>query len=72
MIIELTLHQQRLLDASQEHPPQFVDPRTQTEYVLIRNDEYELLRALLEEEKVQQAIHRIARRNAIQHANEDI
>lgn len=71
MAIELTIHQQRLLDASQEQPPHIVDPRNQTAYVLIRSDEYELLRVLLEEERVQHAIHRIARRNAIQHANED-
>lgn len=72
MTIELTTRQQRLLDTSQEQPIQFIDPRDQTTYVLVRSDEYERLRALEEEERVQEAIHRIALRNAIKHANEDV
>jgi hypothetical protein len=66
MTIELTTHQQRLLDAIHDQPPQIVDPRTKTAYILIRSDEYELIRILLEEEKVQRAISRIALRNAIE------
>lgn len=72
MTIELTTRQQRLLDTSQEQPIQFIDPRDQTTYVLVRSDEYERLRALEEEERVQEAIHQIALRNAIKHANEDV
>ena len=64
MTIELTTHQQRLLDAIHDQPAQIVDPRTQTTYLLVRTDEYELIRNLLEEEKIQRAINRIALRNA--------
>ena len=66
MNIELTTHQQRLLDAVHDQPAQVVDPRTKTAYILIRSDEYELIRILLEEEKTQQAINWIALRNAIE------
>lgn len=72
MMIELTTHQQRLLDANHGELAQFVDPRSQTAYVLIPTDEYELLRAIMEEERVQKAIHRIALRNALKHASEDV
>lgn len=72
MMIELTIQQQHLLDASRGELAQFVDPRSQTAYVLIPTDEYELLRVIMEEERVQKTIHRIALRNAIKHANEDL
>ena len=66
MTIELTTRQQRLLDAAHDQPPRIVDPRTKTAYILVRSDEYELIRILLEEEKTQQAINRIALRNAVE------
>ncbi|MEZ4866727.1 MAG: hypothetical protein R3C14_35735 [Caldilineaceae bacterium] len=72
MNIELTTQQQRQLDNLLEQPPQVVDPRTKITYVLIKMDEYELLHALWEEEKVQQAIHRVALHNAVNYMNEDL
>lgn len=60
------------IDIFHGQPPQFVDPRTQTTYVLIRVEEYELLQEILAEEKVQRAIHRTALRNAVAHLDEEI
>lgn len=71
-MIELTLDQQKVIDASQEEPLQVVDPRTQTAYFLIRSEEYERLQSILDEEARQRAINRIARRNAIRYAEEDV
>lgn len=71
-MIELTLDQQKLIDANHDEPLQVVDPRTRTAYFLIRSEEYERVQAILEEEIRQRAINRIARRNAINYATEEV
>jgi hypothetical protein len=47
-MIELTEQQQHALDEQQ--PLHLVDPRTKTAYVLIRQDAYERLQALLDDD----------------------
>jgi hypothetical protein len=47
-MIELTAQQQQTLDAA-EQPPQVLDPRTNTAYVLVRADVYERIASLLGE-----------------------
>jgi hypothetical protein len=70
MSIQLTEQQQHELDAAQECPPRVVDPRTDATYVLVRADEYESIREILEDERRQKAIRRVARHNAIGRRNE--
>jgi hypothetical protein len=65
MSIVLTEQQQRDVDAQEEDPPRVVDPRTNVTFVLVPEDEYEGLRELLEDERRQAAIHRVAVRNAV-------
>ena len=43
MTIQLTEEQTKAVAASGEVPPTLVDPKTQTDYVLIRKDLYERL-----------------------------
>ena len=64
MNIELTLQQQQALDTQEGGPPRVTDPRTHTTYVLVPEMDYEAIRELLEDERRQQAIHKIALRNA--------
>ena len=45
-MIELTEHQQKVVDM-QEQPPVVVDPRTGQEYLLIRREIYEIVRGTL-------------------------
>ena len=65
MNIELTPQQQQALDTHEEESPRVIDPRTNTVYVLVPEVDYEAIRELLEEERRQQAIHKIALRNAV-------
>jgi hypothetical protein len=71
MNIELTEQQQQALDTVRDQPPRVLDPRTNAAYVLIPAEEYERIRAVLENEKRQQAIHAIALRNAVGRMNEE-
>ena len=71
MSIELTEQQQHALDSQREQPPRVIDPRTKAAYVLVPEEEYESIRESLEEEKQQQAIHRVALRNAAGRMNEE-
>jgi len=64
MSITLTPNQQQALDNEQRRPQRVVDPRTDTAYVLVPEDEYEAMRELLEEERREHAIHATALRNA--------
>jgi len=64
MNIELTPQQQQALDTQEEESPRVIDPRTNTVYVLVPEVDYEAIRELLEEERRQQAIHKVALRNA--------
>jgi hypothetical protein len=65
MPIELTEQQQRTLDAAQEVPLTVVDPRTNAAYVLIPAGDYEAVREVLEDDRQQRAIRRVALKNAI-------
>jgi hypothetical protein len=48
MTIELTDELRRVLAESAIVPPRFTDPETDTEYVLVRADEYAKLRAVVD------------------------
>lgn len=50
-MIELTLEQRQAVAQQRETPPRAVDPDTHTTYVLIREEVYARLRALLDEEE---------------------
>jgi hypothetical protein len=71
MPIELTEQQQRSLDATEESPPKVVDPRTATAYVLIPESDYEAVWEILEDERQQRAIRKVALRNAIGRMDEE-
>jgi PHD/YefM family antitoxin component YafN of YafNO toxin-antitoxin module len=69
MNIELTREQQEALDQGQS-PQRLVDPRTHTAYVLVPEEEYAMMRELLEDERREQAIHAVALRNAADRLDE--
>jgi hypothetical protein len=71
MPIELTEEQQRSLDAAEEVPAQVIDPRTRVAYVLIPAREYEAVREILEDERQQRAIRKVAKRNAVGRMDEE-
>jgi hypothetical protein len=71
MTIQLTEQQQEVLDSAGATPPQVVDPRTNTEYVLVPAAEYETVREILEDERQQEAIQKVALRNAVGRMNEE-
>ena len=64
MSITLTPDQQRALDNEGGRPQRVIDPRTDTAYVLVPEDEYEAMRELLDDERREQVIHATALRNA--------
>ncbi|HUY87315.1 MAG TPA: hypothetical protein VMV10_01140 [Pirellulales bacterium] len=49
-MIELSPELQQALDAQAETPPRIVDPRTNKAYVLLAAEQYERIKALLEQE----------------------
>jgi hypothetical protein len=71
MPIELTEQQQRSLDAAQESPPKVVDPRTAKAYVFIPESDYEAVWEILEDERQQRVIGKVALRNAIGRMDEE-
>lgn len=64
MTIKLTENQQRDLDTAESTPIRVVDPRTNAAYVLIRASDYETIREIIEDERRQKAIRKVALRNA--------
>jgi hypothetical protein len=50
LMIELTQEQQQALTERQEYPPRIVNPATRETFVLLREETYERIRAILEEE----------------------
>jgi hypothetical protein len=70
MPIRLTEQQQHALDTPDAEPPRVVDPRTDAAYVLIPLTEYEAIREIVEDDKRQRAIRRVAVRNAGRRAAE--
>jgi hypothetical protein len=66
MTIQLTSQQQQILDSQVDDvPPRVVDPRTNTAYVLVAEADYDAVRDILEDERLRQAIHNVALRNAV-------
>lgn len=70
MSIELTPEQQKALDPQREEAQRVLDPRTRTEYVLVPEKEYELMREALDDERREEALHAVALRNAAGRLNE--
>jgi len=70
MTIQLTEQQQEVLDSAGAIPPQVVDPRTNSSYVLVPADEYEVVREIIEDERRQGAIQAVALKNAVGRMNE--
>jgi hypothetical protein len=69
MSIELTGPQQQALD-SEGSEPRVVDPRTNTQYVLVPVADYEAVREALDDDRRQRAIRRVGLRNAAGRAGE--
>ena len=70
MSIELTPEQQEALDHQGRSPQRVVDPRTHTAYVLVPENEYEIMREILDDERREQAIHAVALRSAADRLDE--
>jgi PHD/YefM family antitoxin component YafN of YafNO toxin-antitoxin module len=70
MSIELTGSQQQALDA-EGREPRVVDPRTNTQYVLVPVEEFEAIREALDDDRRQRAIRRVGLRNAAGRAGEE-
>jgi len=64
MSIVLSQEQQQAIDQSPEHLLRLTDPRTSATYVLMPADQYENVRDVLEDERLQQTVRRVALRNA--------
>ena len=65
MTIELTPQQLQVLDRGERGLPRVIDPRSNASYVLVSEAEYETVRDVLEDERQQRGIRRVALRNAI-------
>jgi len=70
MSIQLTAHQLHELDTEGRTPQRLVDPRTNTAYILVREDDYEAMREIVEDEERQKEIHAVALRNAAERLDE--
>jgi hypothetical protein len=70
-MIELTKQQQRVLDAEDEQPPRVIDPRTHKAYVLVRVEDYERIKVILEDEHQQATFRQFAMRNAVGRMDEE-
>ena len=71
MSIALTPEQQQAIDTSPEHLLCLTDPRTSAAYVLMPADQYESVRDVLEDERLQNTVRRVAMRNATARAGEE-
>ena len=56
-MIELSREQQQAVAQEGEVPPRAVDPDTHATYVLVREEEYARLRALVDKEEGNQLLH---------------
>ena len=70
MNIELTPEQQEALDRQGRSPQRVVDPRTHAGYVLVPEEEYAMMRELIEDNQREQTIHDVALRNAADRLDE--
>ncbi len=71
MAIQLTLQQQADLDRADDELVRVVDPRTNAAYVLVPADDFESVRELLEDERLQLAVRAVALRSAVGRASEE-
>jgi hypothetical protein len=71
MSIILSQEQQQAIDESQEHLLRLTDPRTSAAYVLLPADQYESVREVLDDERLQRSIRRVAAHNAVVRAKEE-
>ena len=71
MTIQLTEQQQQALARRADEPVRVVDPSTNTDYVLVKADEFESVREILDDEKQQRAIRAAALRNAAGRLNDE-
>jgi hypothetical protein len=71
MLMQLTEPFQQAIDALQDQPLRVVDPRTNITYVLLRAEDYENIREILEDEKRQKIIRAVGLRNAVGRMNEE-
>jgi hypothetical protein len=71
MSIALSQEQQRAIDESPEHLLRVTDPRTSAAYVLMPADRYESVRDLLDDERLQRSVNRVARLNAAARAGDE-
>jgi len=70
MAIQLTEPQQKALDLAGPAPPEVIDPRTNSTYVLVPTEDYETVREILDDERRQRAIRTVSLRNAAGRMNE--
>jgi hypothetical protein len=71
MNISLSPEQQQALDQSVGHLLHVTDPRTNAAYLLIPAEQYEGVREVLEDARVQQAVRAAGSRNAVSRAGEE-
>jgi hypothetical protein len=71
MSVPLSAEQQQALDQSAGRLLYVTDPRTSAAYLLIPADQYENIREVLEDRRVQQAVRSTAVRNAVSRSDED-
>jgi hypothetical protein len=71
MSIALSQEQQSAVDQSPDHLLRLTDPRTSATYVLMPADQYESVRDVLEDERLQRTIRKVALRNAAARAGEE-
>ena len=50
MLPELSKDLQQIIDADPDVPPRLVDPRTSRTYILVSSEQYERIKALLEQD----------------------
>ncbi len=65
MNIQLTPHQQIVLDSEVGERARTIDPRTNAAYILVPEADYDSARELLVEDRLQRAIHAMALQNAV-------
>ena len=70
MSIALSQEQQQAIDESPKHLLHLTDPRTSVVYILMPADQYENVRDVLEDERLQHSVRSAAQRNAVARAGE--
>lgn len=65
MTVELSRQQQDALDQAPKDPIRVIDPRNSAAYVLLPAQDYESIREVIEDNKLQRAVRNAAIRNAV-------